>query len=356
MRIAVICLLLFSVIFSASADNALISKNEIGVVKIEKDDRAVPQKINLQGYLTDTLNHPRHGDFPMSFRLYDVPTGGSNVWMKDTTAFVDSGLFTAPQAIPSSHFLTGAQRWIEIWVSGLPFTNRVEITSSAFAYKSIKSDSASYAYAAPVVRPISPPIGTSEIADDSITSTKIRNGTIQRVDVVSNFKAPYSDTADYSRVAPAVDSARVSAIAHNAYKLQGKDTIALSNKFVDEGQGNSISSSMIIDGTIVNSDISSVAGISDSKISGTGNIVTNLNADKLDGLNSTDFLNTSNDYGRPGVSLNLYEGNTALTALYINEGQSASGDLSGTYPNPTVAKIQNRQVSASAPGNGQILK
>lgn len=35
---------------------------------------------------------------------------------------------------------------------------------------------------------------------------------------------------------------------------------------------------------------------------------------------------------------------------------SAGGDLSGSYPNPTVAKLQGRAVSSTAPSTGQVLK
>jgi len=79
-----------------------------------------------------------------------------------------------------------------------------------------------------------------------------------------------------------IDSARVAINSYNSQKIQGKDTAALSNKFVDEGQANSISNSMIIDNavnqekiqdyTITNSNVSRQFSLIDTLLIGTGQI------------------------------------------------------------------------------------
>jgi len=226
---------------------------------VSPEQISIPQALNYQGKLTNVSgNSVPDSTYSLTFRFFPTLTGGTAIWTETQSVQTHSGLFncllgnvTSITSIP----LDG-NCYLEMQVNPNPaMTPRIRIVSSAYSFLAKKADTANYATNAPLTRPITPPVATNEIDDGAVNSAKILDGSITRTDVASNFKSPYSDTADYARAVNAqyVDSSRISA---NTHRLQGKDTLALSVKFVDEGQTNAISNIMIIDNAVTNTKIS----------------------------------------------------------------------------------------------------
>jgi hypothetical protein len=136
--IGIVAIVLAVAAIGVNANNSTEASDKVNVPD-------VPHKINYQGYLTDAAGNPITGGLDMTFRIYDSPIGGTQLWSEtQTSVHVENGLFTAilgsVNSIPGDVFPIDGSRWLETEIEGLPLTPRKEIVSVAYAFKADKDN------------------------------------------------------------------------------------------------------------------------------------------------------------------------------------------------------------------------
>jgi hypothetical protein len=123
---------------------ALLAGTDLGTVRVSHD--GVPQTMNLQGFLTDTLGNPVSGSKSMVFRILRF---GSPVWQESQVCTLELGLFQAVLGtiipIPFSVFEPGTACDFQLAVEGQTLSPNVPVTSTGYAFRCVKADSALYA-------------------------------------------------------------------------------------------------------------------------------------------------------------------------------------------------------------------
>lgn len=104
---------------------------------------AVPNLISYQGVLNDSGGSPMSTTVNMTFRIYDVDTGGTALWNETQSVLVSNGLFNVKlgsvQQLTSNVFNID-NLFLAIQVgSDAEMTPRQRITSAAFALKTTSS-------------------------------------------------------------------------------------------------------------------------------------------------------------------------------------------------------------------------
>lgn len=105
----------------------------------------IPRTRNYQGILTDANGSPLpDGDYTLTFRIYDVETGGAALWTEEHAVLLARGLFNVilgeitPITLPFDK-----PYWLTLQVGDEPeMSTRVPFTSVPYSFNSVKADTA----------------------------------------------------------------------------------------------------------------------------------------------------------------------------------------------------------------------
>jgi hypothetical protein len=94
----------------------------------------VPQRINYQGYLTDSGGNPVNGSVDIVFSIYDVAAGGTAIWTETQTVVVNKGLFNVQLGSVTPLPSFSGTRYLGIQVGADPeMTPRLLLASAPYA-------------------------------------------------------------------------------------------------------------------------------------------------------------------------------------------------------------------------------
>ncbi len=137
---------------------------------------AIPQQVNYQGFLSDSSGNPLNQTVALTATICSDSLGVTILWSEvHPSVVVTDGQFAvvlgSVTPIPATVF-SGAVRWLGIQVNSDPELRPLRpLLSTPSSYRSLVADTSGFA---------------KSVADNSVTSAKITNGTIQLVDIGQN--------------------------------------------------------------------------------------------------------------------------------------------------------------------------
>jgi len=299
---------------------------------------AVPQVINYQGKLTDSGGSPLDGVYQMIFSLYELYTGGSDIWDEQQSVTVTDGIYSV-QLGSGSGFPAGLfDDYPSLYLQVAIFTTgegweilspRQHLTSTAFSMRAAKAEDAETLDGKDSTE-------FSESGHDH--SFEVITGTATDTQIPDSITINNAATADYAATA---DSADYADTAGNADTVDGQHASAFAES-IHQHSGADIASGTVAEALIAASiarDSEIMTTVLSSDGSGSG-----LDADRLDGLQASAFMAASVDNwvdeagdtmtGPLSVPSLEIDGTTAFVADESNNtfiGFSAGSNTTGDY-------------------------
>jgi len=146
----------------------------------------VPKLISYQGVLTDASGTVvPDGNYNLTFKLYDVATGGTPLWTEVQSVAVSKGIFSVilGSATPLNlHF--NKPYWLGVTVgAGTELTPRMQLTSSGYSFRAANTDSINGitaggdltgTYSNPSIK--NNAVTSAKLADQAVTQAKLAPG------------------------------------------------------------------------------------------------------------------------------------------------------------------------------------
>jgi hypothetical protein len=132
--VLVLALTLVLAVGLSQAEGPETPKSAVGTEEVSTA-AVVEARIPIQGKLTDAGGSPINGSRSVTFKLYDVASGGTALCSDTRTVSVDNGLFSTYMANCSDEDIDGRQLYLGIQVSGdLEMTPRQAIYAVPYAW------------------------------------------------------------------------------------------------------------------------------------------------------------------------------------------------------------------------------
>ncbi len=125
----------------------------------------IPQTISYQGVLLDNAGQPLNVTETLTFKLYDVSSGGTELWQETKVVEINEGIFNVILGSGTTLNLSFDQTYylgITVGSPGTELLPRIEMTSSAYS------------------------LNAKTVEDSSITTTKISDGAVTAEKIAAN--------------------------------------------------------------------------------------------------------------------------------------------------------------------------